>query len=106
LFGPAALIPRLAALLAVVAKPQVFGLSLIRLNLAKSPNDSIRRKFSIDAGMAWSSRIRGVYLFETIPDRFRKPDVHHPGRMELVARAKTPAAVRSFAGSSNALAFA
>src|SRR6185437_11087114 len=51
-FGPAALISRLRALLAAVDKSQVFALSSIRRNIAKSPNDSIRRKFSIDGGVA------------------------------------------------------
>jgi hypothetical protein len=46
------LISRLRALLAAVDKSQVFALSLIRRNIAKSPNDSIRRKFSIDGGVA------------------------------------------------------
>jgi hypothetical protein len=46
------LISRFRALLAAVDKSQVSALSLIRRNIAKSPNDSIRRKFSIDGGVA------------------------------------------------------
>jgi hypothetical protein len=77
-FGPAALLPWLAALLAAVDKPQVFALSQIGRNLAKIPNHSIRRKFSIDGGAAVVARFKTVHCFETIPRRFRKPDVHHP----------------------------
>jgi hypothetical protein len=52
--------------LAVVDKSQVFALNLIRGNFAKNPIDLIRRKFSIDGGIAQlNGHARRIHHFET-----------------------------------------
>jgi hypothetical protein len=56
----------------------VSALRLYRRKFAEKSTDSIRRKFSIDGFYApeWH-----IHHFETIPGRFRKPDIHHSRRI-------------------------
>jgi hypothetical protein len=100
------LISRFRPLLAAVDKSQVFALSLIRRNFAKSPNDSIRCKFSIDGGIAAATMTSARPPFRnhigSVPETRRSPS-----ELNEAARARqNPAAARSFAGGCNALAFA
>jgi hypothetical protein len=92
------LISRLRALLAAVDKSQVFALSLIHRNIAKSPNDSIRRKFSIDGGAAVVNRHPQRPPFRnhigSVPETRRSPSElneataarQNPGRGTVIRR--------------------
>jgi hypothetical protein len=76
------LISQSTPLVTGVDKPQVSALKQNRGKFVKKPNDSIRRKFSIDAVVAIVRTLfGGIHHFETIPPGFRKLAIHHLHRM-------------------------
>jgi hypothetical protein len=82
LFVPLRLISQSTPLVTGADKPQVSALKQNRGKFVKKPNDSIRRKFSIDAVVAI---VRVLFGASTIskPYRFpfRKLGIHHLRRM-------------------------
>jgi hypothetical protein len=87
-------------------KPQVSALNLNRGKFVKKPNDSIRRKFSIDAGCAIVCVPTRIHHFETIPVPLSET-WHSPlAPNAALDLRKTGLVARSVAAPGGALAFA